>query len=148
MSNQNFSLLLVGFWRGFWLFIARVSQQMRYFKTSINMCKFKGGYIRLNGVEVTVRERIDSSDTVTVLIPPEQASEGLLPGTDSHWMSGMKMSLYWWWPNPLSWIPFLPRASQRQSGRLAWQVIIGKTGITGDDPYSYTSWPGHIRSGF
>src|SRR4051794_38018270 len=79
MSNQNFSLT--------WSVSEEDSDSLlREFlskhdisKRALTDIKFKGGFIKVNGQEVTVRERLKTHDRVTVIFPPEQASEGLLP---------------------------------------------------------------------
>ena len=48
-------------------------------KRALTDIKFKGGYILVNGLEVTVRERLKIGDNITIIFPPEQGSEGLLP---------------------------------------------------------------------
>ena len=48
-------------------------------KRALTDIKFRGGFIRVNDREVTVRERLKAGDTVMIMFPPEQVSEGLLP---------------------------------------------------------------------
>lgn len=47
-------------------------------KAALTDIKFKGGKITVNGVEVTVRERLKKGDQVTVIFPQEVPSAGLL----------------------------------------------------------------------
>ncbi|MGE7606757.1 RluA family pseudouridine synthase [Peribacillus frigoritolerans] len=79
MSNQNFSLTWSVSEEDSGSLLREFLSKCDISKRALTDIKFKGGYIRLNGEEVTVRERIETGDTVTVIFPPEQASEGLLP---------------------------------------------------------------------
>lgn len=79
MSNQNFSLTWSVFEEDSGSLLREFLSKCDISKRALTDIKFKGGYIQLNGVEVTVRERIETGDTVTVIFPPEQGSEGLLP---------------------------------------------------------------------
>jgi 23S rRNA pseudouridine1911/1915/1917 synthase len=47
-------------------------------KAALTDIKFRGGQITVNGVEVTVRERLQKGDRVMVIFPPEVSSAGLL----------------------------------------------------------------------
>ncbi|MDM5213736.1 RluA family pseudouridine synthase [Peribacillus sp. NJ4] len=79
MSNQNFSLTWSVFEEDSGSLLREFLSKCDISKRALTDIKFKGGFIQLNGVEVTVRERIETGDTVTVIFPPEQGSEGLLP---------------------------------------------------------------------
>jgi 23S rRNA pseudouridine1911/1915/1917 synthase len=47
-------------------------------KAALADIKYRGGQITVNGVEVTVRERLQKGDQVMVIFPPEVPSPGLL----------------------------------------------------------------------
>lgn len=48
-------------------------------KKALTSIKYEGGKITVNGVEKTVRHRLDVGDTVKITFPPEKKSEGLIP---------------------------------------------------------------------
>lgn len=48
-------------------------------KRTLTAIKYDGGKITVNGVERTVRHLLTEGDKVTVIFPPEQISNGLLP---------------------------------------------------------------------
>ncbi|MGE7764139.1 RluA family pseudouridine synthase [Peribacillus sp. NPDC096540] len=79
MSNQNFSLTWSVSEEDSGSLLREFLSKYDISKRALTDIKFKGGLIKVNGLEVTVRERIKTGDSVTVIFPPEQASEGLLP---------------------------------------------------------------------
>lgn len=48
-------------------------------KKALTSIKYEGGKITVNGVEKTVRHKLDSGDTVQITFPPEKKSDGLIP---------------------------------------------------------------------
>ncbi|WP_285767567.1 RluA family pseudouridine synthase [Peribacillus sp. SI8-4] len=79
MSNQNFSLTWSVFEEDSGSLLREFLNKCDISKRALTDIKFKGGSILVNGSSVTVRERIEAGDVVTVIFPPEQASGGLLP---------------------------------------------------------------------
>ncbi|CAH0209499.1 Ribosomal large subunit pseudouridine synthase D [Peribacillus sp. Bi96] len=79
MSNQNFSLTWSVFEEDSGSLLRDFLSKWDISKRALTDIKFKGGHIMVNGNIVTVRERIETGDIVTVIFPPEQSSEGLLP---------------------------------------------------------------------
>ncbi|WP_057912416.1 RluA family pseudouridine synthase [Peribacillus muralis] len=79
MLNQNFSLTWSVFEEDSGSLLREFLSKCDISKRALTDIKFKGGYILVNGDIVTVRERIEAGDVVTIIFPPEQASEGLLP---------------------------------------------------------------------
>lgn len=79
MSNQKFSLTWSVSEEDSGSLLREFLSKYDISKRALTDIKFKGGYILVNGLEVTVRERIKMGDTITVIFPPEQGSEGLLP---------------------------------------------------------------------
>ncbi|MGE7876307.1 RluA family pseudouridine synthase [Peribacillus muralis] len=79
MSNQNFSMTWSVFEEDSGSLLREFLSKCDISKRALTDIKFKGGFILVNGNDVTVRERIEAGDLVTVIFPPEQASEGLLP---------------------------------------------------------------------
>ncbi|WP_427138417.1 RluA family pseudouridine synthase [Psychrobacillus psychrodurans] len=48
-------------------------------KKALTSIKYEGGKITVNGVEKTVRHKLDSGDMVQITFPPEKKSDGLIP---------------------------------------------------------------------
>ena len=48
-------------------------------KTTLTAIKYRGGEILVNGQSQNVRHKLQPSDRVTVIFPPEQVSDGLTP---------------------------------------------------------------------
>ncbi len=79
MSNQScFSLNWIVHEEADQLLLREFLRQKAISKAALTDIKFKGGKITVNGVEVTVRERIKKGDQVTVTFPPEVPSAGLI----------------------------------------------------------------------
>lgn len=79
MSNQNFSLTWSVLEEDSGSLLREFLGKCDISKRALTDIKFKGGSILVNGNIVTVRERIEAGDVVTVIFPPELASGGLLP---------------------------------------------------------------------
>lgn len=48
-------------------------------KKALTSIKYEGGKITVNGVEKTVRHKLNSGDMVQITFPPEKKSDGLIP---------------------------------------------------------------------
>ena len=79
MVNQNFSLTWSVSEEDSGSLLREFLSKYDISKRALTDIKFKGGLIKMNNLEVTVRERIKTGDNITVIFPPEQGSEGLLP---------------------------------------------------------------------
>lgn len=79
MVNQNFSLTWSVSEEDSGSLLREFLSKYDISKRALTDIKFKGGFIKMNNLEVTVRERIKTGDNITVIFPPEQGSEGLLP---------------------------------------------------------------------
>ncbi|MFJ7677364.1 RluA family pseudouridine synthase [Peribacillus sp. NPDC097198] len=79
MSNQKFSLSWAVSEEDSGSLLRDFLGKCDISKRALTDIKFKGGSIMVNGLEVTVRERIKTGDGITVIFPPEEGSEGLLP---------------------------------------------------------------------
>ncbi|PID17016.1 RNA pseudouridine synthase [Sporosarcina sp. P34] len=67
-------------------FVVKKSAVLREFlaqheisKTTLTAIKYRGGEILVNGQSRNVRHQLQPNDQVTVLFPPEQVSDGLIP---------------------------------------------------------------------